>query len=402
MQGRKNAHEPSEDLRAQIEYMASPLRLNVVDIYQRAYFGALASVIGHSDFQNVNGLIAEQEALYPDRSPKDHAENFQRDDNNHNLIAGTPGWPWGHHVPKAKMPALEDLETNPARQALFRRNMQRNRQTNIPDRGVLFKAAELMLEQESPIKMFDMGVSRHHISKKLASPAGALFASFRPPDVMDRAGIADSNPLASWRFHNLVNGTSLPIASSIGIDIQDMLVGTTRRDHDEARKWAESCFYTSEWIHDLARIHEFNHWEDTTVPQVKFFQGDVTNFDHDRFSYNFPDARNYDVAYFSTVGYQLGEHGLKAAIDNVRPYLRKDARILLQDFVRLREDGSLDFLAKWPEWSYALYSLDLGREEEGYTKLFTAASGRIGKIAIEPVMANSRVARSLGLAASMA
>jgi hypothetical protein len=183
-----------------------------------------------------------------------------------------------------------------------------------------------------------------------------------------------------------VNGTDLPIANSIGIDLQDMLVGETKRDHDKNRTWARSCFYTSEYHYDPARITEFDHWEETSLRQVQFFQGDITVLDHDRFRHNFPYARQYDLAYFSTVAYQLGQAGMRAAIENVRPYLRPDGLILMQDFVDVDSAGGIHFAAEWSKGSYALYGLELAREEEGFKKYFTVESGRVGKVVIEPVL----------------
>lgn len=388
--------EAMEVLRLQVEHMASSERLNVPDIFQRAFFQALLPRLDNPEYPVLNGLIAQSLIDYPDRTAKNLADNIQRSDNNYNLRHNTPGWPAGHNVPAAKTDFFEALETDPEEQQHFTKNIELNVQTNIPDRGVLLKAAALMLGHTGPLKMLDIGCSRHHISKKLAAPEGSSHGKYRHVDVMESIHDTEADHQASQRFNQLVNGTKLPIASSIGIDLQDMIVGETKRDHDKHREWARSCFYTSEYYYDSDRIQQFDYWEEASIPEVKFFQGDITSFDHDKFANFFPGARQYDISYFSTVAYQLGEAGMRTAIENVKQYLRPNGLILLQDFVQVDDNGSMEFLTTdWPKGSYSMYGLDLSRQEEGFKKYFSVASGRIGRVALEPQLLTTPIAQHL-------
>lgn len=398
MESARQGREQMESLQAQVAHMASPDSLNVPDIFQRAFYQALLPRLGSPAFPVLNDLINEAHEEYPERSPKNLADNIQRCDNNYNLRRRADDWRSARHrSPRDKSLFFEDLETDPDEQAHFSRNIDLNVQTNVPDRGLLLKAAALLLGHQGPLRMLDVGCSRHHISKKLASPADHPFAAYRPVDVMAAIGDMEADHVASMGFNRLINDTPLPIASSIGIDLQDMLVGETRKDHDKMRDWARSCFYPSEYFYDQPRIDEFDHWEETSFREVQFFQDDVTALDHDRFGHYFPYAGGYDLAYFSTVGYQLGETGMKAAIENIRPYLRGNGMIYLQDFVEVDDDNSLQFLTEWPKGSYALYGLDLAREEDGFQKLFTVESGRVGKVVIEPALGKSALAQTLQL-----
>ena len=387
----------TEAFQLQVEHMASTRPLNVPDIFQRAFFQALVDRLGDSNFPVLNTLIAEALETHPARTVKNIADNIQRCDNNYNLRLSTPGWPLGHHSARAKSQFFEDLEAQSQEQKHFQKNIELNVQTNVPDRGLLLKAAALLLGHKGPVSMLDIGCSRHHISKKIGAPGSHPYAAYRPIDVMNTIHEQEANHAASSRFNNLINNTDLPIGSSIGIDLQDMLIGTTKREHDKMREWARSCFYTSEYLYDFDRIREFDAWEETYLKEVKFFQGDITAFDHDQFRHYFPETRGYDIAYFSTVGYQLGAEGMKAAIENVKPYLRPDGLILLQDFVEVQDNNRLNFLTNWSKGSYALYGLDLAREEEGFQKYFTVASGRIGKVALEPALSKTPAAHALGL-----
>jgi SAM-dependent methyltransferase len=389
--------DPFSALQDQVAYMAASGPLRVPDVFQRGMLRAVEGQLGKDSA--FTGLVSEGLSKHPGRLPVNWANLLMRTVQDYKLRNGYAGYPRGLERPENSADFFVALEDDEAEQAHFVRNIELNVQTNVPDRGVLLKAAALLMQKTGPLRILDVGCGRNHIGRKLAHPAGHEFSEYHPVDVMDSSDRRERLHVASHNFNRLVTETTLPVQTSIGIDIQDMLIGDTREQADKMRLWSRHCFYPSEYLYGGGRIREFDHWEDVHLPNVRFFQGDILDFDHDHFRYLHPDTQPYDAAYFSTVGYQLGHDGMQTAIANIRPYLKPDGFIAVQDFVDITPDNTMHFARDWPKWSYGMYTLDLAKEEDGFQKFFTSESGRVGKIVIEEAAGRLAVKRSLELAA---
>lgn len=402
--------QPTEELAArfgalkvQTRHMASVSpegKLHVPDLYQRAFFESLDSHLGNPDFPIFNQLVADDLRTYIDRWPINVANLYLRKDQD--FILRSEGaqstYPFRFDRPQSWDSYFTTLEVSPGEQERFVTTSRLNVQTNFPDRGALVKLAALLMDRTEPQHMLDVGCSRNLIAKKLAYPFRKHFP-YQQIEVVSSVptnGVVNVNRQASSRLMALLNANNFPVASSIGIDIQDMLLEQEGPEADLLRAWGRHSYYPSEYK-DRQQVWNFDLLEDQKLPSVKFFQGDITDFDHERFEHDFPDEKKADIAYMATVAYQLGAAGVKAALSNIRERMKPDGVVMVTDFVEISPDGEMEFSPDWPPYSYRHYILDLAREEEGWKELFTVESGRARRVVLTPYAGRLALRRGVDL-----
>lgn len=385
--------------------------IRVQDVYQQSYLLALRERLGNPEYPATNFLYAYELAEYPDRSLLNIVNNGIRCGNAYWLDKGWPPDPdaLGRlRDPEAWSEYFYMLENDPMERADFDLYFQFNIQTNFPKRYALPVAAAKLLGIIGPQRIMDIGCSRNFgLTYAALDKRQYPYEKIEVVERSDEDGAVTPNAQATAKFMQLIN-SNFHIAEGIGIDIQDEEIKPSLRNQ-RLRRWASNCFYLSEYIANLERIFDIMLLEDQRLPQIKFFQGDITHFEHDVFRKAHPGFEA-DIVLLSTVGNQLGQLGTRAAFENTAPYMRsvetpagpqkKGLRMLL-DFVDVHPDGQLQYLTKsWPPFSYRLYVEDLSRPELGLQHFFTAENGRVPRIILERAAARLAVERGFNLSAA--
>jgi hypothetical protein len=371
-----------------------------------AFHSSLLSRLGTPDeFPAYHRLFRDSLIKHPARMPINIARLEVRKAQDFFLRSQWPDltYPVGFDDPEAWTPFYEAVETDArlpgskfpyGEQLHYEKNTDYNVHTNIPDRYALFKAAALYLGKQGPQQVLDLGCGRQHGAKKLAVPRRSQY-DYGAVEVMNAAeGLRQVPHLPATReLYRLLNSDNLPISRVIGIDIQNLVQNPDPIEAKKLRTWSRNCFYPEEYLGGAPRVQEFSILDDLELTDdkgnnvVQFYQNDVTQLNHQEFEQTFPDLEQFDMAVMSTVGYQLGEAGVKAAIANVQKYMKPDGHIMLLDYVDIDGDGRMHFSKDQRNWSYKLHVLSMAEQEEGFQKFFTVETGRAKRLAYAPYAA---------------
>jgi hypothetical protein len=336
-----------------------------------------------SEFKTYQEFVREDLVLYPHRSLM-NVLNLQLRKNQDHARSRLTGddlahFPDGFESPKPWLRLAHDITDDPRVQVRYRQTSNMNVQTNYMDRGVLVKLSGLLLGYgEKPVSLIDAGCSRNLIGTKLTLTPRRWYPYLGTQIVRpDENGYpADVDALASLHMHYMMLEDNFPVANVIGIDKQDPMIGKKTREAKMIQKWALNCLYPSERELRLDQTLI----EDLQPPTVRFFKGDITDLDHDRLDAEQATAGKADIAYMWTVAYQLCEDGTKSAIENLKPHIKPNGKILIFDYMDVGLDGSLQFSEDWSPYSCKGYVLDLEHEEDGLQQLFTIESARCRKM----------------------
>ena len=335
------------------------------------------------EFEPYQEFVREDLVLYPHRSlmnvlnlqlrkNQDHARSRLRSPEQAHF-------PDGFKDPEPWLRLARDIAEDRRVQDRYRQTSRMNVQTNYMDRGVLVKLSGLLLGYgEEPVSLIDAGCSRNLIGTKLALSPRRWFpyVGTRIMRPNDEGRPAETDAAATMNLHYTMLDDNFPVKSVIGIDKQDPMIGKKSRQARMIQKWALNCLYPSEKELRL----EQTMIEDLQPPEVRFFQGDITDLDHDQLDAATKAVGKSDIAYMWTVAYQLCEDGTKAAIENLKPHLKQNGKVLIFDYMDVDPNGGLHFSEDWPPYSCKGYVLDLEHEEDGLQQLFTIESARCRKV----------------------
>ena len=277
-------------------------------------------------------------------------------------------------------------------------DVRRNALGNLANRGKSLKVIPLLHGKFGPINVMDVGCSQNHILKKLAM----LRHGFRysHTDVMERVKTAGAYTLgkdleSSIIFNQLTQAASFQLGTGVGVDLW-------RPEDPEVKAHARSgSFYAAELL-DRHQTAEYEQLSVLQPPNVKFFFGDFAKFDQeergDKYSGpQMPEEHSFDVINFSTMLYQLNSKAIKAMMENAQKYVKPDGLIIVQDFVDINPDNSMQFHEKWFDYAYTTWVWDMSNREAGFQKYFSIENGRFKRVMIEPAVGKLAVSRYLGL-----
>lgn len=386
------AHDDPDYRWAEFRYRIEQQRESGPDIYTRAHDNAFADFLDESP--RLQELIYDRLAIFPALTPENVALRIPKS-SQAMAMAEDENFPHGYETETAWRPLFERLVIDikdrtdaEARelssfQATYFMNLMLPVASNVSDRGKLLKAAALLHGKEE-VSVIDIGCSLNHSLKRLALyEEGGL--TYEPVDVVAPDGAVDPGQTAE--FNHLTQDAPLKLAPSVGVDIFDASRDTLFLN------WARSnSFYPAELL-DTDRRERFERLAAARPPEVGYKFLDIASPQTEKFD------RDFDVAYFSTMMYQLTAEEIATALENAHGLVKPDGLIMVQDFVDCQPGGEMSFYPKedWQDWHYSLWVKDMAAPEAGFRKYFTAETGRVKKIRLEPALGRLAVARQLDL-----
>jgi hypothetical protein len=256
-------------------------------------------------------------------------------------------------------------------------------QSNISPRYKSLKAFISFVQEygrlRGPLRILDIGCSQNAGLNHLAS--GLPFdvpSVIRPRSLEDKPSLEHSAALGG------LLGRHVQLDLGVGIDL-------TRPE--DSRPWAWSCSHNPTELLDPERVEMFNTLIMANFKNVKFFRGDATDFDHDRFERQFSGQTRFDIVNISTMLYQLTEPERQAVYKMAERYA--EDFIVVQDFVKIdpSKPRQLQFRANWREEPYAYRTVvrDARDGNKRWHDMFGWRSGRcramqagLGRIAVTP------------------
>ncbi|MDB5169313.1 MAG: hypothetical protein JWO41_669 [Candidatus Saccharibacteria bacterium] len=175
-------------------------------------------------------------------------------------------------------------------------------------------------------QLLDIGCSQNLGLKKIA--LGGAFEDVRIVEPRSN-GNTRQNRRISYKYNSL-SRSPFRIGRSMGVDLYDL------RDEANA-EWVYACSsYPSELLNE-ARLEEARQLKSMDVMNVSFTQSDISaalriNTDVDG---DIPERRLYDVAFASTVMYQMTKTEREKTCQLVYDRLTPEGIMVIQDFVKL-------------------------------------------------------------------
>ena len=380
-----NASLAFEEYTGKLDEAVEHHRQEAPEVYTAAFYGCFGEALADSSFDPLIGQILDLcPKLQPSEAAYKVAKSVQALEQ-----AQDPSFPVGRDHPEAWEPVFKRLVADDEYRGNFLTGITLPIASNVSERSKLLMASLVLKGKPGPINILDMGCSLNHIWTRLARyDLKAL--RYEDTEVM-RTVPADirSQPkkdyMQSWRLNHVLKNAEVTLGPSIGMDVHD-----AGRD-PVFKNWASSnSFYMGELL-DQKRRRQFDILNRAQPRQVGFLFGDITAWK--------PEAtgRRFDVAYLSTMLYQLKPDEVTAALSNAERSLKPDGLVVCQDFVDVKPDGSFDFDKHRGLWSYRVWVKDMARSEEGFQEYFRARTGRAREVVLGAGLGQLAMARELGL-----
>lgn len=267
--------------------------------------------------------------------------------------------------------AFDWILSDPGRINQFTQDIQtRPLQSNVPERYKGLKAFIVLarkIGRISTCSVLDIGCSQNAGLKQITSGL-----PFEPPQVVVQEGqgyAADTG--LSTGFQKIINAP-LELKTGVGVDLH----------HPEAaRSWAWSCSFNPSKLLDPQYVAIFKALITTDYPNIHFFKGDFSDFDHAAFADAFPKT-SFDIVHISTTLYQLNQHQRKAILKNAYQYANQF--IVVQDFLRIdpTDPTQLQFRNDWQDepFPYRTVACDVRDPSGAWHDIFWWTDGRCSKI----------------------
>lgn len=293
---------------------------------------------------------------------------YQADQLSHN-----PDYPNGMQSMDAWLDVYDQVSTDDLRWALVRNNIcSQQIQSNIAER---YKSVKLIAELykdrfDGPPSVLDFGSSMLHGDIKLAySQNDPPRVPFGAINVMEQRGktLPGKQDRLLQGIVNRILAKEVEFGPMMGVDI-------TNIDDPVVKSWAKSCSFYPDELLQPQRVKEYNDLDtlDPNHERVRFFRGDFLELEHTRFDVESP-VKQYDIAVFSTVLYQLATEEERAKVRvNAYQFMNPKGLVIIQD-----APGG-NFTKKY---NYRTEVLDLANVHHGYQEVFTWENGRCQRMA---------------------
>lgn len=405
-EGPPSTEQRLDDIRDQLLFLSGDSEdghPNAPDRYMQAFYGRFYGVLFEDERPNTRALARQVLDRQPDMSSVNFANASMRVGQDFKLRNQCPAYPKNHDTAEAWDDFFDAIESDGNARWAYELRMTFNVQSNISGRGLPPRIIALADGYDSPIRILDVGCSRHRVMGKWALVESNPDFSYDYVDVMRRPEHDAAEPMRDLdktiRLNQVRRMGHLPLKLAMGIDRWELLESTMKT-------WAKSCsFYPSELLGDMGRVQEFDYLEKHWPINLRFHCDDFAYFQHDAFEKKFPNPedREYDMVLFSTILYQLGSQQIQQMLENARHYVKPDGLIVVQDFIeQINGRGEMTFAPKWSKWTYGVWMQRMLDAEAGFQKYLTLDSGRAKQWIFEPTMAKLTRASEFGLIPSAA
>jgi hypothetical protein len=193
--------------------------------------------------------------------------------------------------------------------------------------------ANLLSErQKRPLRIMDIGASRNHGLKMLASDK-----PFEKPKKIPRG-------IGMRTFGHLLDR---PVDAELYVGIDQFVA------RDEANKeWARACSLPPHEWKNMARVAQYDELEALNVPGLELIQAELgsESFEtHIKEQLEVSKLPEIDIFNLSATIYQMSDKKLSEALDQMKKLMAEGGVILIHDFARVNESNitNLLFTTEW-------------------------------------------------------
>jgi hypothetical protein len=237
----------------------------------------------------------------------------------------------------------------------------RDAMSNIPSRYFPSKliAAQLALRKKKPLVGVDVGTSRMHGPKKLASGAAFDIPDITGLDPSDLKVLADS----ASEYEMIIGVDQWPI---------------DERDYFTSH-WAMACSIPP---HEMSkrRIKEYLALDRLRLDNVHMHLGKIgTKY----FLDEQPQIINkVDIAFMIASAYQMSQEKFSRALEQTSEFMADGGVIQVQDHIILDKDGRIEPIDNWQNaksYPFRTYIYDTAYADAGWVEVFRWTNGRCVK-----------------------